>query len=280
MGPGTVQERLQERIGAWRVTVERVMETGTSLLAFGHRDRQAVVLKVTGKAGDEWRSGEVLEAFGGRGVVRALDHVEGAVLLERLVPGKPLTAAGIGDEEATGILAAVIGGMSPGPPPPAVATVETWGGSFERYAASDDGAIPRPLVEAARRAYARLCASQAETRLLHGDLHHANVLYDADRGWLAIDPKGVVGELAYEAGAALRNPCGRPALFAAPATITRRVHLFARALRLDSERIRAWAFAQAVLAAIWEVEDHGRLDAGAGFLALANVLQPILRQGA
>ena len=42
--------------------------------------------------------------------------------------------------------------------------------------------------------------------LLHGDLQHYNVLLDKDRGWVAIDPKGVVGELEYEVGALLRNP--------------------------------------------------------------------------
>jgi streptomycin 6-kinase len=64
----------------------------------------------------------------------------------------------------------------------------------------------------------------------------------------AIDPKGVVGELAYETGAALRNPCDRPELFAAPATIPRQVDCFACVLRLDGRRILAWAFAQAILA--------------------------------
>ncbi len=270
--------RLEERIRAWRVAVDRVVETETSLLAFGHRDRQAVVLKLIRTAGEEWRSGHVLEAFGGRGVVRALDHVDGAVLLERLVPGESLAAAGgMDDEEATGILADVIGRMSPAPPPHGVPTVEAWGASFERYAASGDGAVARPLVEAARRTHARLCASQSDTRLLHGDLHHFNVLRDAKRGWLAIDPKGVVGELACEVGAALRNPCDQPALFAAPAVVTRRVGRFARALRLDPDRILGWAFAQAVLAALWDIEDHGGLDAGAGFIALANALRPMLK---
>ena len=63
-------------------------------------------------------------------------------------------------------------------------------------------------VERAQRLYVGLCASQTSTRLLHGDLHHYNILRDGDRGWVAIDPKGVVGEVEYEIGAALRNPYG------------------------------------------------------------------------
>lgn len=52
------------------------------------------------------------------------------------------------------------------------------------------------------------------------DLQHYNVLFDDARGWLAIDPKGVVGEVEYEIGAILRNPIERPDLFAAPEIVS------------------------------------------------------------
>lgn len=274
-----LQSRLRERLLTWRVSVERVVHTAGSAIAFGHRDRQPVVLKVVSLAGDERLSGQVLEAFAGRGVVRALEHADGALLLERLLPGTPLIDDDIDDERATAIIADVIGRMSPGAPPAGVPTVESWGEGFERFAGRDTAGIPGPLVEAAQRTYLELCASQAATRLLHGDLHHHNVLLDSQRGWLAIDPKGVVGELAYEAGAALRNPCERPELYAAPATIRKRVDCFARMLRLDATRILSWAFAQAVLAAIWEVEDEGVLTAGTGWIAFATVVRPMLDGG-
>ena len=60
----------------------------------------------------------------------------------------------------------------------------------------------RPLATAsavgvaAQRVHRRLCESQRDVRLLHGDLHHDNVLLDAGRGCLAIDPTGVTGEVA------------------------------------------------------------------------------------
>lgn len=278
--PGSADElqlRLSERVLDWRVSVEEIVQTASSVIAFGRRGRQPVVLKVVKRPGDEWFSGQVLRAFAGRGVVRAIEHADGAVLLERLVPGCSLVEAGIGEDEATAIIAGVVGRTSPGPPPRTSPTVDEWGKGFDRYTASSRGGIPEPLVEAAHRTYAHLCASQATTRLLHGDLHHHNVLLDSDRGWLAIDPKGVVGELAYEAGATLRNPAERPDLFTAPTTIRNRVDCFARVLRLDAERILAWAFAQAVLAAIWELEDDGVLNAGAGWIAFASVVRSMLK---
>ena len=192
------------------------------------------------------------------------------------MPGRPLADEGLGDDEVTSILADVIGRMSPGPPPSATPTIESWGKGFERYLAKGTSDIPKSLVEAAHKTYLQLCASQATPRLLHGDLHHHNVLLDSHRGWLAIDPKGVVGEPAYEIGAALRNPYRQPEVFATPVTIRTRVDRFARVLRLDTTRILAWAFAQAVLATIWELEDDGALDAGTGWIALADTIRPML----
>jgi streptomycin 6-kinase len=269
--------RLCDCVRAWRVTVERVLQTEGAVLAFGHRGHESVVVKVIDAGGDECASGPVLDAFGGRAVVRALEHREGALLLERLLPGTSLAQALLDDDRATDVLCGVIVGMRPGPPPPRTPTVDAWSESFDRCRSGSRVCdVPAPLVEAARVTYLELCASQPATQLLHGDLHHHNVLFDVRLGWVAVDPKGVVGELAYEAGAALRNPCERPELFAAPETIRRRVDLFARNLEVDPQRLLAWAFAQAVLAALWELEDDGRLSAGAGWIALANAVHAMM----
>jgi streptomycin 6-kinase len=124
--------------------------------------------------------------------------------------------------------------------------------------------------------FLHLCASQSAPRLLHGDLHHGNVLLDANRGWLAIDPKGAIGEIEFEFGAALRNPCERPELFTAETTIERRVARYSNGQR-NAGRILGWAFAQAVLATLWELEDSQRLEAGKGWIALADRVRPMLR---
>jgi streptomycin 6-kinase len=110
-----LRERVQERIDAWSIAIERVVETDSSILAFGRRDSQAVVLKVIRHPGEEWRAGEVLSVFEGHGVVRVLDHVDGAVLLDRLQPGTSLvsTALNGNDDLATGILSEVIRRMLP-----------------------------------------------------------------------------------------------------------------------------------------------------------------------
>jgi streptomycin 6-kinase len=268
-----LQSRFDTRVLAWGIAVEQVRRTGSSIVGAGHRDRQPVVLKVASRESGEWFAGHVLDAFGAGGMVTALEHADGSVLLERLVPGTSIVEEKIDDVQATSVIADVIRRMSPAPPPAFAVKVETFGESFGRYLSSGASGIPMPLVAAAQRTYVELCASQATTRLLHGDLHHHNVLLDSRRGWLAIDPKGVAGELAYELGAALRNPIERPDVFAEPDRIRRRVRHFARELELDPARIFGWAFSQAVLAAIWEWEDHRTLTAGTGWIDLANTIR-------
>jgi streptomycin 6-kinase len=278
-------DRIQEHARAWGVVCEDLFETESSVITFGTRDHQSVVLKVVKRPGDEWRSGEILTAFDGQGVARVYEHVPGAVLLERLKPGNSLIDLSLHgrDHEATDILADVIQQMSarassvsPFELPNECATVQEWAKGFERYIATGDDQIPIDLVEAGQHWYLRLCASQRGPRLLHGDLQHYNVLFDSDRGWLAVDPKGVVGEVEYEIGAVLRNPFAQPELFLSRATIERRLEQFTRKLNLDYERTLAWGFSQAVLSAIWGIEDGFAMDAMNPGLRLAEVMRPML----
>jgi streptomycin 6-kinase len=247
-------------------------------MAFGSRGAQAVVLKVVKHQGDEWHSGEVLDAFRGNGVVRVFEYVEGAALLERANPGTSLVRMALDgrDEDATAILAEIIEQMSGCEPPGRCATVQDWADGYERYLATGDGQIPRYLVEEGRRWYSELSASQQGTRLLHGDFHHYNVVSDSRRGWLAIDPKGVVGEVEYEIGAVLRNPIEAPELFVSPRAIERRLGQFGRTLHLNLERALAWGFAQAILSAIWEIEDGSSVSATTPSLRLANAIRTML----
>jgi len=249
--------RFEQRVRIWNVRVEETKQTDSALLGFGTRDTKAVVLKVMRRPGDEWRSGSVLHAWHGHGCVRVYESVDGAVLMERLRPASPLKDLAISgrDDEATEALADVIARLPCTSAPLHTRTVEDWGEGFRRYRASGDQQIPIALVQRAEALYWELCSSQRKRRLLHGDLHHDNVLWDSSRGWTAIDPKGVIGELEYEVGASLRNPIERPELFASAAIVERRLAIYGERLKLDFTRALAWCFSQAVLSVIWGVED-------------------------
>jgi streptomycin 6-kinase len=93
--------------------------------------------------------------------------------------------------------------------------------------------------------------------LLHGDLHHDNLLRAEREPWLAIDPHGLVGDPGFDTGPLLYNP--EPddrddrLLALAPA----RVEQVADALGMPVDRVRAWGYAAAVLSEVWTVEDGG-----------------------
>ena len=85
-----------------------------------------------------------------------------------------------------------------------------------------------------------------------------------------------MGELEYETGAMLRNPVDRPDVFASRATIERRLAHLSGRLGLDGDRMLRWGFAQAVLSALWDVEDGYVVDASNPALRLAAAIQPML----
>jgi streptomycin 6-kinase len=271
-----MKDRLPAKAVEWNVTLEETRETATSVLGFGVREGRRVVLKVTQTA-DELNSGAVLRAFGGDGVVRVLESEVGAVLLERLEPGEELVSlvSRGADDEATTILAQVIAKLANHTAPAECPTVADWGRGFERYVRSGDAQIPYGLVEQGHAVYEDLTSSQGVPMLLHGDLQHYNVLFDRQRGWTAIDPKGVVGELEYEVGALLRNPVELPELFTDPATIERRIEILTTHLPLDPTRVVKWSFAQAVLSAIWGIEDGYAVTPDHPVLQLARALKPM-----
>ena len=269
---------LQVKAAEWSVALEEIRETSTSLLGFGIRDGVRVVLKMSKQVGDESHSGEVLKAYAGDGAVRVYESEPGAVLLERLEPGEQLlnVVKRNEDDRATKILAEVIAKLAGHEAPIGCPTVADWGRGFDRYLQSGDQQIARAVVEEARETYQELVSSQRRTMLLHGDLQHYNVLFDKERGWAAIDPKGVTGELEYELGALLRNPVELPGVFANPVTIKRRLEILTTALQLDYLRALRWSYAQSILSAIWEIEDHHSLIPDNPSLLLARTLKQIL----
>ena len=268
--------RHDELAHRWRVAITESLDTETSLIAFGLRDAEPVVLKVVkrGGTGDEWRSGEVATAFGGCGMARVLEYAPGAALFERIVPGTALVelVRQGNDAAATEILADVIASMSPNAAPSWCPTVRDWARGFTWYVDSGDTQVSAPLVRRAAEIYAELCATQRSVRLLHGDLQHYNVLRDQHRGWLAIDPKGIVGEVEYELGAMLRNPVELPDTVSNQASIEQRIAILCSRLGLDPGRVLRWAFAQAVLSAIWHVEDGYVVDSRSLPLRLARTI--------
>lgn len=230
-----------------------------------------VVLKLGVPHRELWSEVEALAFFNGRGSVRLVeaDPAGGALLLERLWPGHPLRdLVEEDDEQATALIADVMAALwRPAPLDHTMLTIQVWASELDALRPTFGGGcgpFPCHLVDAAEHLFAEFLASSGPAVVLHGDLHHGNILSTSEGGWLAIDPKGVVGEREFEAYAMLRNPPGWPLTQPDPArTLRRRIDQLADRLGLDRERVRGWAVAQCVLSAWWDYNEEAGSDFGA-----------------
>lgn len=92
--------------------------------------------------------------------------------------------------------------------------------------------------------------------MLHGDLHHGNLLRSHDRGWVAIDPHGLIGARGYDVGPLLLNPWDNdPSQHVGP-----RLSRLSDLLEMPRDLLASWGLVRAVLAAAWTVRDTDHAD--------------------
>ena len=201
-----------------------------------------------------------LRHFGGAGAVRLLngDEEMGVMILEHVRPGTPLTS--LNDDEA--IIREAVRLMQrlwrPVGPDHNFSRVAYWADDFRRLRArfqGGTGPFPPPLVERAERVFRQAAREDNVSILLHGDMHPRNILAAEREPWLAIDPKGVVGDPLYDVACLLNAVPPMPDKRVVRRMTARRVDLLAELLAVPRDRILRWALADNVLAAWWSYED-------------------------
>jgi len=229
-------------------------------------------------AEDEFLPGvEALLLYGGRGMVQVLnvDREERTVLLERVLPGETLGKAPIATalEAVASVLKQIRRAAPEGHGFPHVrAYHRAWPNHIRLYGGA--GPIDADLFEIGERVFLEMCDTSSAPVVLHGDLHYGNVLRSDRSGWLAIDPKGVLGEACYDVGDLFRNRVRDLHDDADPVAAMRwRVEAVADLTSFDRERVRLWAFAQAVLSEVWTADQPHR--AGDVDLEAARLLHEI-----
>ncbi|MFF7341123.1 aminoglycoside phosphotransferase family protein [Streptomyces sp. NPDC008163] len=205
---------------------------------------------------------DAFAAWGGRGAVSLYERDDSryAMLLER---ASPVTLAEAVDGDDVVVVAARLGRRLAVPAPGGLRLprLSERAGEWEDGLRTDDvefaHPLPRPVIDAALATVRELGRTQPDT-LVHGDLHGRNILRAEREPWLAVDPKGYVGDPAYDAGALMKSRAY--ALAGAGEDLARAAHrivgLFADAAELDRERVRRWAQLHAVQAAFW-ARRHG-----------------------
>ncbi len=242
-------------------------------------DGTPAVLKVGVPCEERWTEADMLRLAGGDAAVRLYESDDelGALLLESIEPGHDLASRGeAGDERATEIAAMTMKRCFRTPSPGhRFPSLLRWARAFDDYAVrfGDTGSLPLADVDRARALFIELSDPRDEV-VLHGDLHHFNILESEDRGWLMIDPKGVVGDRGYEVAPWLYNPNEFALLrWSNPHAVEqRRIAQFSEILGIERERIQLWGYAGAILSAVWSAGSTGH--GGEAALAVAALLQP------
>lgn len=223
-------------------------------LLAGYQGSIPVVLKLGMDHGALEREGKALKAFAGCGTLDLLASEPGVLLLKRIIPGTPLPAFTAEKEESSVCIACdLIKKLYQSPASlQSFSHVKEWLENLDRNWPS----IPALYLEKARTLRNELLSTEKSSHLLHGDFHHKNILQGED-GWVAIDPKGVIGEAGYDMATFIRNPIEE--LWSHPQArelIECRISLISAKLKGNAQRLRNWCFVQTVLGWTWALEDN------------------------
>jgi len=253
-----------EVVAQWRLRPDGPPMHGYCSLVLPVRtpDGAAAVLKISFPDDESEHEHLALRRWAGAGAVRLLsaDPHRRALLLERL-HGTDL--AGLPDVEACRVVADLYRRIHV----PAMPQLRTLASYIRRWntdlaALPRSAPIPRRLVEQASALGADLAAEPATAgRVIHGDLHCANVLAADREPWLVIDPKPVNGDPHYELAPMLWNRWTELAGDVREG-VRRRFYTLIDAAGFDEDRARAWVVVRMVHNAMWAVQDGPRAEPG------------------
>lgn len=207
-----------------------------------------------------------LDYWAGDGAARLLARSENgeAMLIERATGRRSLAAlarsGATGDDEATAILCDAIAALQKprGPAPSGLIPLDVWFKDLFPMVQQRGGILARAAAAAND-----LLPAQREILPLHADLHHDNVLDFEARGWLAIDPKCVIGDRAFEYTILFCDPDladPEPPVATVSDRFERRLEIVLAKSGLERERLLKWILAWCGLSTAWFLEDEDPLS--------------------
>lgn len=245
-------------LNRWGLTPDgEPFETHTSqLLPVVVKDGRKAILKITDD--DSERIGcELMVWWNGNGAAKVLAHAAGAILLERATGAGSLADMSWtgNDAQACRIIchAASRLHLTRNASTPALTPLHHWFRDLAPAAKKHGGILTRCAAVANV-----LLSSPHDEVVLHGDLHHSNILDFGTRGWLAIDPKGLVGERGFDYANIFTNPDlaepTRPVAIL-PERFTQRVNIVSEIARIERQRLLMWIVAWCGLSSVWFLQE-------------------------
>lgn len=255
-------------LGRWSLAAdgEPLTTHSSDLLPVSCNGRPAM-LKIA-RTSEEERGNRLMAAWAGNGAAAVLAQDGPALLLDRATgPCSLAEMAKQGeDEAATHILCDVAERLHRNDPAGAeLRPLDKWFTALREAGERESG-----WLAAAAGVASELLATERDPCVLHGDLHHGNVL-DFGVEWRAIDPKGLFGERAFEFANLLRNPDA--IVSEAPGRLLRQVQVIAERAGVEEERLLRWGYAFAGLSAAWTIGDG---ETPSQDSAIARIIAPHL----
>jgi streptomycin 6-kinase len=166
----------------------------------------AVVLKVGYPWPELMTEIRTLEVWQGRENCVSLldsDPAEGAILMEAIDPGTTFRAepVAVRQQEIPRLFSTV---PMPCPDGVEMPAWHQWFVDSQEFYSGGDATVLRLLAQA-REHLDDIWRRYDTGYLLHGDLHHENMLKTRDASWMVIDPKGVTGPRVMEYGRFMHN---------------------------------------------------------------------------
>jgi len=256
--PATVRLLIEQ----WRLRTDGDPTHGHCSLVLPVRTAEgaAAMLKVGFPDEESEHEHLALQRWGGRGAVRLLsaDPHHRGLLLERLSSTDLST---VSDAQACRVVADLYRRLHiPAMPQlrPLSSSVDRW--TSELSGLARNAPIPRRLVEQAIALGTELAADRAVAdRVIHTDLHYANVLAGEREPWLVIDPKAVNGDPHYEIAPMLWNRWDEIACDTREG-VRRRFWMLVDAAGFDEDRARGWVIVRVVHNAMWALQDRPHTD--------------------
>lgn len=229
----------------------------------GMQQKRPIVLKMGPESWTMNTEKRALQVFAAYGAIGLIDSMEGILLLEGARPGASLRETfSEHDDQAIEIFCECAQRLYQADTPHAgFMHVGQWLAELDK-----SWPIPDDILGNARILKEKLLKSAKSDKLLHGDLHHDNIIKN-NNSWLVIDPKGVIGEAIFEATVFIRNP--QDLLINDPratSIIKNRIIKIAEKFGEDTQRLVQWCLVSAVLAWIWAIQDGYAPDEHKGFI--------------
>ena len=236
-------------------------------VASGYQNENPIILKIGMNSKALAKEASCLKAFAKHAVAEVIADDDNMIIMQRALPGTTLKDYfPDNDIDASKIVCVIIKEIHKA----SIPKNHNFYDLRELFNTLDQKLdIPDQILAKAKHLRDKLLSTTTKEVLLHGDLHHDNILKNGDRpvdrslgagGWLVIDPKGFIGDPSFEPAAYLCNPIPELLQENQPhEIIEKRINICSAELGIDSKRIADWLYVKSVLCLAWSLEDN--LDA-------------------